>query len=52
MDSLNVGIIGCGNISSIYLQNIPAYRGLSLRACADARPRSLKPRPAGSASRP
>ena len=34
MDSLNVGIIGCGNISSIYLKNIPAYRGLSLRACA------------------
>ena len=38
MDSLNVGIIGCGNISGIYLQNIPAYRGLSLRACADMRP--------------
>src|SRR5829696_9973389 len=38
MDSLNVGIIGCGNISSIYLQNIPAYRGITLRACADARP--------------
>jgi predicted dehydrogenase len=37
MDSLNVGIIGCGNISGIYLQNIPAYRGISLRACADMR---------------
>ena len=35
MNTLNVGIIGCGNISGIYLQNIPAYRGLSLRACAD-----------------
>ncbi len=38
MDTLNVGIVGCGNISGIYLQNIPAYRGLSLRACADMRP--------------
>ncbi len=38
MNSLNVGIIGCGNISGIYLQNIPAYRGLTLRACADMRP--------------
>jgi predicted dehydrogenase len=36
--ALNVGIVGCGNISGIYLQNIPAYRGLALRACADARP--------------
>src|SRR4051812_29924233 len=35
MNTLNVGIIGCGNISGIYLQNIPAYNGLSLRACAD-----------------
>ncbi len=42
MDSLNVGIIGCGNISSIYLKNIPAYRGLSLRACADARPEAAQ----------
>src|SRR4028118_2210679 len=37
MDALNVGIVGCGNISGIYLQNIPAYRGLTLRACADVR---------------
>ena len=35
MNTLNVGIIGCGNISGIYLQNIPAFHGLSLRACAD-----------------
>jgi predicted dehydrogenase len=42
MDSLNVGVIGCGNISSIYFQNIPAYRGLSLRACADVRPEAAQ----------
>src|SRR5215212_8082133 len=42
MGSLNVGIIGCGNISGIYLQNIPAYQGLTLRACADARPEAAQ----------
>lgn len=38
MASLNVGIVGCGVISGIYLKNILAYRGLTLRACADMRP--------------
>src|SRR5690349_4682055 len=38
MNALNVGIIGCGNISGIYLQNIPAYEGITLKACADMRP--------------
>lgn len=38
MNTLNVGVIGCGNISGIYFQNIPAYAGLTLRACADMRP--------------
>jgi predicted dehydrogenase len=42
MSSLNVGVIGCGNISTIYLQNIPAYHALSLRACADARPEAAQ----------
>ncbi len=42
MTSLNVGIIGCGNISTIYLQNIPSYRGLSLKACADMRPEAAQ----------
>lgn len=42
MDALNVGIVGCGNISGIYLQNIPAYRGLRLRACADMRPEAAQ----------
>src|SRR5215217_3404161 len=37
MESLNVGIIGCGNISGIYFQNIPVLQGLALRACADIR---------------
>lgn len=38
MDTLNVGIIGCGNISGIYLQNSPAYNGITLKACADMKP--------------
>jgi predicted dehydrogenase len=42
MTTLNVGIIGCGNISGIYLQNIPAYRGLTLKACADQRPEAAQ----------
>jgi predicted dehydrogenase len=42
MTALNVGIIGCGNISTIYLKNIPAYRGLEIRACADLRPESAE----------
>jgi len=42
MNALNVGIIGCGNISGIYLQNIPAYEGLALRACADMKPEAAQ----------
>ncbi len=33
-----VGIVGCGNISGIYLQNAPRFRGLKVRAVADMRP--------------
>ena len=42
MKTLNVGIVGCGNISGIYVKNIPAYRGLTLRACADVRPEAAQ----------
>lgn len=35
MRTMKVGIIGCGYISSIYMENIPAYKHLSLTACAD-----------------
>jgi predicted dehydrogenase len=42
MNSLNVGLIGCGNISTIYLQNIPAYEGITLKACADMRPEAAQ----------
>ncbi|MDA9440113.1 oxidoreductase [Bradyrhizobium sp. CCBAU 51745] len=38
MSKLGVGVIGCGNISTIYLRNMPNFRDLRLVACADLRP--------------
>ena len=38
MRDLGVGIIGCGIISSVYMQNMPLFAGITLRACADQRP--------------
>jgi len=35
MNKVKIGIIGCGNISSIYMENIPNFNHLSLAACAD-----------------
>lgn len=35
MKKLNIGIIGCGNISSIYMENCPKFPHLELIACAD-----------------
>ncbi len=32
---VNVGVIGCGNISSIYLTNCPTWQILNVVACAD-----------------
>jgi predicted dehydrogenase len=38
MNKLGVGIIGCGNISTTYMRNMPDFRELRLIACADLRP--------------
>jgi len=35
MDKLSVGLIGCGNISGIYAQNIPGFADCELVACCD-----------------
>ena len=35
MKTVNVGIIGCGNISGIYLQNCTHLSNLRVVACAD-----------------
>jgi predicted dehydrogenase len=37
MRELGVGIVGCGVISSVYMLNMPMFRGIELRACADLR---------------
>ncbi len=34
-EALGVGLIGCGNISGIYLQNLPHFAGLAVRGVAD-----------------
>ncbi len=38
MDEIGVGIVGCGNISTIYLTNLPHAPGVKVRACADMKP--------------
>lgn len=42
MRDFGVGIIGCGNISTIYMQNMPLFAGVKLIACADARPEAAQ----------
>lgn len=42
MRDTGIGIIGCGVISGIYLENIARLPGLSLRAVADAKPEAAQ----------
>lgn len=35
MDKIKAGIVGCGNISGIYFQNLKAFDAIELVACAD-----------------
>ncbi len=35
INTLGVGIIGCGNISTAYMQLGPLFKGIEVRACAD-----------------
>ena len=39
-----VGLIGCGTISGIYLQNAKRFKGIEIAACADARPQAAQAR--------
>ena len=34
-ETLGVGIVGCGNISTAYMQLGPLFKGIDVRACAD-----------------
>lgn len=35
MKTYGIGIIGCGNISVVYMQLAPLFKGIEMRACAD-----------------
>jgi predicted dehydrogenase len=43
-NTLGVGIIGCGNISSAYFALAPLFRGIEVRACADIKPAAARAR--------
>ena len=40
--TLNVGLIGCGNISDIYLGNGPLFRDIAFTSCADLDPAAAR----------
>ncbi|HMQ58232.1 MAG TPA: Gfo/Idh/MocA family oxidoreductase [Rhizobiaceae bacterium] len=42
--TLGVGIIGCGNISAAYMRLAPLFKGIEVRACADAMPAAAEAR--------
>ena len=46
MANLGIGIIGCGNISTSYLNLAPLFKGLEVRAVADINMASAKARAA------
>lgn len=46
METFGIGIIGCGNISTTYLRLAPLFRGLQVRAVADAHPTAAQARAA------
>ena len=39
---MRVGLVGCGNISDIYLQNAPRFRDIVFTACADINAEAAK----------
>lgn len=43
-DELGIGVIGCGNISAAYMRLAPLFRGIEIRACADANPEAARHR--------
>jgi predicted dehydrogenase len=43
-DTLEIGIIGCGNISAAYMRLAPLFRGIKIRACADLNEEAAKAR--------
>lgn len=39
MDAVNVGVIGCGNISGTYIKNLGGFKATRVIACADLDPK-------------
>ena len=46
VQTTQVGLIGCGTISGIYLQNAKLFKGIEIVACADARLQAAESRAA------
>jgi predicted dehydrogenase len=44
MDTIKIGIVGCGNISAAYLRTAQTFRILEARACADVFPERAEER--------
>ena len=40
--TMRIGLIGCGNISDIYLINAPRFRDMKFTACADINDEAAK----------
>jgi predicted dehydrogenase len=38
MNTVRIGVVGCGNISDTYFRNLPKFGGLAVTACADLDP--------------
>ncbi|MEW6360243.1 MAG: Gfo/Idh/MocA family oxidoreductase [Planctomycetota bacterium] len=43
-EKFNVGVVGCGAISALYMRKIPFFRNLALAACADIVPKRAEDR--------
>ncbi|HEY0213352.1 MAG TPA: Gfo/Idh/MocA family oxidoreductase [Paenirhodobacter sp.] len=43
-ERLRIGVVGCGNISAIYMKNAAMFRRLEMVACADLRPEAAQAR--------
>ena len=48
---MRVGLVGCGNISDIYLQNGAAFRDIVFTACADLNAEAASGRPSATRSK-
>ena len=44
METVQVGVVGCGNISDIYFENIAKFENIEVYACADLMPDRAKER--------